>query len=148
MNPLTSLCPERSCYENGSCRPIYVEAHLSRSYLFWVQVFVTLTTALPLKTSSTDYSRAMAVISSQQAGMRSAEQLDLAGIFRHLNDRYKDVRPSNQSVMDQDMYVICGSHQTKLRRDFEVILDLLGIFIMNNTQKLHFIQVPKINMNF
>ena len=101
------------------CRPIYVETHLVRSYLFWVQVYVSLTSALPLK-ARPDFAAVMAEISSRQGGMRTADQIDISGIFANLSAKYKDSRPSNQAVMEQDMFVICGNNQTKLKRDFEV----------------------------
>ena len=119
MNPLVSICTERQCYEQKMCRPIYIETHLVRSYLFWVEVYVALTSALPVK-ARPDFATVMKEISNRQGGMRTAEQVDIAGIFSHLSAKYKDARPNDQSVMDQDMFVICGNNQTKLKRDFEV----------------------------
>ena len=101
------------------CRPIYVETHLVRSYLFWIQVFVSLTSALPVK-EQPSFTAVMRAISSHQGGMRTADQVDFAGIFKRISQKYKDARPSGQSVMGQDMFVICGSNQGKLKRDFEV----------------------------
>ena len=119
MNPLVSHCSEKSCYNHHNCRPTIVETHLTRSYLFWSQVCRTLTSGLPIKTPN-GYGNEMNKISSKQGGLRLSTQLDLNGIFEHLHQKYKDSRPSEQNVMDQDFHVICGSNQSKLRRDFLV----------------------------
>ena len=80
-------------------------------------MFVALTHALPLKTTGTDYATLMGRISQQQAGFRRAEQVDLKGLFRHLSKLYKDARPAEQSIMDNDLFIFTGKNQAKLRRD-------------------------------
>ena len=129
MNPLVSLCTERSCFSNGGCRPFIIDTHLVRSQLFWVQIFVCLTHALPLKTSGTDFASLMAKISQEQAGFRRAEQLDLKGIFEHLQKVFKDARPKEQGILDNDMWIFTGKNQSKLRRDAIVSTNFIKLSV-------------------
>ena len=118
MNPLVSLCSDRNCYTtSGGCRPYIVDTHLVRSHLFWIQMYVALTSALPLKAKGSAYADMMSKISHEQAGFRRAEQVDIAGIFSHLQKVYKEARPDEQNIMDNDLFIFVGNNQTKLRRD-------------------------------
>ena len=117
MNPLLSLCSDRQCYERSYCRPNIVDTHLVRSKLFWIQIYAALIHALPLDTAKSSFSDLMSKISHEQAGFRSADQIDISGIFRNLQKKFKDARPSDQSVMDRDIWIMTGNNQVKLKRD-------------------------------
>ena len=84
-NPLQSMCDNMRCYESGPCSPIIVESHLTRSYLFYGQIFECLIATLPLRTDlGPGYKEVLLKISDQQGGFRHAQQLDHEWISRHM----------------------------------------------------------------
>ena len=84
-NPLRSMCNNMRCYESGPCSPIVIESHLTRSYLFYGQIYASLISVLPLRTDlGPNLQEVLLKISDAQGGFRHAQQIDHTYILRNM----------------------------------------------------------------